>query len=131
MPNVASVQQYYEPAPIGPAMQYWVPASVHGLPITIPAGSQVSTNLIVSEGYTLIGAGVISTQAGAIKVQPYLDEAGTMSQAQSTQAITANALAMVSNNANSQPFMAFQILVTNTGSAPATLSNFGLLLQAR
>jgi hypothetical protein len=131
MTKVSSLQQFDDPSPIGPAMQYWVPASLHGMPTTIAASSQVSSAVIVSEGYGLIGAGVISTQAGTIKIQPYLDEAGTMPLTPVSLAITAGTLAVVNNTSTNAPFLSFQIIVTNSAASAATLSSFGLLLQAR
>jgi hypothetical protein len=131
VPKASSLFQFDTPAPVGPAMQYWVPASIHGLAATIPAGGQIATNVIVSEGYTLIGAGVISSQAGTIKIQPFLDEAGTMALAPSSSAVTAASLAVVNNAGSAVPFQSLQIIVTNSGASSAAISSFGLLLQAR
>jgi hypothetical protein len=117
---------------MGPALQFWVPAGTHNLPSIIPGSSQVTSALIVTQGYCLIGAAVTSSQAGAIKIQPFLDEAGTMALPVFTQALTAGAVAVVTNASQAPvPFQSVQVIITNSSTSTANLSGFGLLFQAR
>ena len=132
MPKSSSLQQFDDPSSIGPAMQFWVPAGTHNMPATIPGSSQVTSALIVTGGYGLIGAAVTSSQAGAIKIQPFLDDGGTMALPLITQALTAGAMAVVTNASSAPvPFQSVQIIITNSSASLANLSGFGLLLQAR
>ena len=116
----------------GGAMQVLVPASVHNLVGPIPLSSNINSNLIMSDGMQVVAVGVTSTKAGAINVQRYLDDAGTIKQgAVLTAALTANT-AQVLNITDGNPFASFTVQITNTdGSNAATLSNLGILLQGK
>lgn len=107
-----------------------VPATTHNLPATIAASGSVQSSLIVTEGFTLISAGVTSTQAGTMSIQRYLDAGGTVPQG---TAISVNLTANTAANLDvldGKPFASFMLTVTNSnGSNAATLSNFALLLQ--
>ena len=69
----------------GGAMQSLVPAAVHGLVATVPHGGSITSNLIFSDGMQVAAVGVTSTKAGAINVQRYLDDAGTIKQGRRLQ----------------------------------------------
>ena len=116
----------------GGAMQVLVPAAVHGLGTTVAKSGNILSNLVPSDGMQTGAVGVTSTQAGAINVQRYLDDAGTIPQgAALTAAITANAPAVL-NITDGNPFASFTAQITNTSSSTAaTLSNLGILLQGK
>jgi hypothetical protein len=116
----------------GGAMQALVPASVHGLVSTVPLSSSIISNLLFSDGMQLAAIGVTSTQAGAITVQRYLDDAGTIKQgAALTAALVANT-AQVVNITDGVAFATFTVNISNSsGSTAATLSNVGILLQGK
>jgi hypothetical protein len=133
MPYVLQKQMYFEPSPVGPAGQYVVTTAEHAMPSTCGAGATVYSNVIVSDGWTLIGAGVTSTQAGTITITTYLDQAGTIPIGTvSSQALVASTTAAVSNaSAAPVPFQSFKIGVSNSSGSSATLTGFNLLLQSR
>ena len=132
MPQVTSLGEIGNQVNPGPAMQALVPATVHGLGTAVTHSSSITSNLIFSDGYQIVAVGVTSTKAGAINVQRYLDDAGTIKQgAALTAALTANT-AQVLNVTDANPFASFTVNITNTdGSVDATLSNLGILLQAK
>lgn len=116
----------------GGAMQVIVPSSVHGLASTIPLSSNTISNLLFADGMQIGAVGVKSTKTGAINVQRYLDDAGTVPQgAALTAALTANTAAVV-NITDGLPFASFTVQITNTdGTNPATLTNLAILLQGK
>jgi hypothetical protein len=94
------------------------------------AGSWTS-NLISADGFRSIAAGVELTQAGTIKIQLYVDQAGNVPQG------TAVSTTLTANEANSvstydgAPFQSFTVTITNSsGSSAATVSDFVLLMNA-
>lgn len=131
MPKMTSPNDQGQHVNAGGAMQALVPAAVHGLPATVPAGNSVTSNPILSNGMQVGAIGVTSTQAGSITVQRYLDDAATIKQgAALTQAITANT-AGVLNITDGNPFASFTVNISNSGGVAASLSNLGILLQGK
>src|SRR5262245_24812 len=115
----------------GGAMQALVPANVHGLPNTVPASGSVISNPILSDGMQVGAVGVTSSQAGAINVQRYLDDAGLIKQGGVlTQALSASTPAVL-NITDGNPFASFTVQITNTAGSPANLTNLGILLQGK
>jgi hypothetical protein len=115
----------------GGAMQVLVPAAVHGLPSTVAASGHATSNPIYSDGMQVGAIGVTSTQTGAITVQRYLDDAGTVKQgAALTASLTANT-AQVLNITDGNPFASFTVDISNTGGSTATLTNLAILLQGK
>ena len=114
----------------GGSMQVLVPATVHALASTIPLSSNITSNLILSDGMKTVAVGVKSTKTGAINVQRYLDDAGLVPQgAALTTALAANTAAVL-NVTDGNPFASFTVNITNTdGAAAATLTNLAILLQ--
>ena len=118
---------------IGPAMQYQVPASVHGINIAnpIPHGGSASSEAIPSNGWQKIAVGVTSSKGGALSIQRYLDVAGTIpvGAAISTTLVAATANSVTATDG--VPFLSFIVTITNTdGSAAATLSDLAVLQQS-
>jgi hypothetical protein len=115
----------------GGAMQVLVPAAVHGLPATIAASGNVTSNLLFSDGMQVAAVGVTSSQGGTITVQRYLDDAGLIKQgAALTATYTANT-AQVLNITDGNPFASFTVNLSNTGGSTANLTNLGILLQGK
>lgn len=96
----------------------------------IAAGQSWQSGPLASDGYKDIAIGVTSSQAGQIIVQRYLDSACTVTQgAPISQALVAATPATV-NCVDGMPYAAFTVRINNTGGAPATLTNFAILLAA-
>jgi hypothetical protein len=115
----------------GGAMQILVPASLHGLPASVLAGNHVTSNPIFSDGMQAVAVGVTSTQAGAITVQRYLDDAGLIKQGAALTASLAANIAQVLNVTDGNPFASFTVDISNTGGSTANLTNVGILLQGK
>lgn len=114
---------------VGPAPQFTYPFSIHGLAATIPAGNNINSNIIKSEGNKFISVGLISSQAGVLSIQGYLDEAGIIPQG---APVTATLVAATANLVNYSPaaiFQSFKINVTNTGGSPANLTSVNIVVQ--
>ena len=98
---------------------------------TIAASGNITSNLIFSDGLQIVAVGVTSSQAGAINVQRYLDDAGTVKQgAALTAALIANT-AQVLNITDGNPFASFTVDISNTGGSTANLTNLAILLQGK
>jgi hypothetical protein len=121
----------YAPYAQWSARQAPIPATTHNLPASVPASGSVQTSLIVTEGYSLISAGVTASQNGAMSIQRYLDAGGTVPQGGALSvALTANSSANL-DILDGKPFASFILTITNTnGGSASNLSNFALLLQA-
>ena len=131
MPLIRSSQEVFPIECVGPAAQYLFSATDLGPAVgPVPAGGNVVSPVLICPGMKNIAVGVKSTQAGAINVQRFLDEAGTIPQgAVVTAALVANTQATLNVN-DGVAFASFTVQITNTGGSPATLSNFGVLAQA-
>jgi hypothetical protein len=112
-------------------LQAPVPQTTHNLATSIAASASASTSMIVTEGFTMISAGITASQNGTLSIQRYLDAGGTVVQgAAQTINLTANTAANL-DILDGKPFAAFTLTVTNaSGSSASNLSNFALLLQA-
>lgn len=120
----------YAPFAQWAAQQAPVPATTHNLPASIPANGSAQTSLIVTEGYTLISAGITSSQSGTVSIQRYLDVGGTVTQgAVVSVALSANNAANL-DVLDGKPFASFILKVTNGNGIAANITNFALLLQA-
>ncbi len=106
-----------------------VPATAHNLPASIAANGSAQTSLIVTEGFSLISAGITASQNGTMSIQRYLDAGGSVPQGAIVQvALTANAAANL-DVLDGKPFASFKLTVTNTAGAVSNLTNFALLVQ--
>jgi hypothetical protein len=115
----------------GGAMQSPIPAAVHGLPATIAASGNVTSNLIYSDGMQVAAIGVTSSQTGVITVQRYLDDAGTAKQGAALTANLTAATAQVLNITDGVAFASFTVNISNTGGSTANLTNLAILLQGK
>ncbi|RKR46309.1 hypothetical protein [Paraburkholderia sp. BL17N1] len=117
---------------LGPSLQAVISAAQLGLNAQVPASGQLQSAVLLSNGWKYFALGLKSTQAGAVTIQRFLDAAGTVAiGAPVTATLTANTAQTVSiGTADTLPFMSYQVTVTNTGGAAATLSNVAGLLQA-
>jgi hypothetical protein len=140
MPDVRSLEEAYAASQLGPASQHIVPATAtgeatqgHGLPGTVNATSTVTSNVIKAYGFTLIGAGCTLSQAGAIKIQLYLDDAGTIPMgAAVSQTLAAGVANAVQTTAGGPaPFRSFTVAIQNTSGSSATITNPVILCQSR
>ena len=130
MTTETSYRNTYAPLVQWAVQQAPVPQTVHNLPGTVPANGLVSTSLIVTEGFSMISAGLTSTQAGTLSIQRYLDAGGTVAQGPAlSTAITANT-AVNLDILDGKPFASFVLKITNSSSSVATIGNFALLTQA-
>ena len=106
-----------------------IPATVHNLPSSIAGSGSAQTSLIVTEGFSLISAGITASQAGAMSVQRYLDAGGTVTQGAPVQVtLTANTAANL-DVLDGKPFASFKLTVTNSSGSTSNLTNFALLVQ--
>jgi hypothetical protein len=107
-----------------------VPQSVHNVPASIAASSQVQSNLIATEGFSQIAVGVTASQAGTLSVQRYLDAGGTVVQGAALQTALVAGTAANLDIMDGKLFAAFRVTLTNSGGSTSNLTNFALLLQA-
>lgn len=114
----------------GPRLQVFYSDAAVGINPSVAAGGKTTSSLIATDGYTRIACGVTSSQGGALVIQRYLDDAGTVPQGAPLSVTLAAGVANVLNAVDGNPFASFTVEVTNSGSAAATLSNFGLLIEA-
>lgn len=107
-----------------------VPQTVHNLPSSIAASSQVQSSLIATEGFSLIAAGITASQAGVMSIQRYLDAGGTVTQGPAVQVSLAAGVAANLDILDGLIFAAIKLTVTNTSGSVSNLTNFALVLQA-
>jgi hypothetical protein len=141
MPIVGSKNMgtYWEPATAGPSLQ----ADLVGGPNfdstllgtlpttgTISAAGNWTSNVVQANGFKGIAMGAKSTQTGALNIQRYLDKAGLVPVGPVvTAALVANTAQWLTVN-DGIVFQSFTAQITNTGGSAATVTNFGLMLNA-
>ena len=127
--------QYWEPVGNGPValvdISAWPGLSPSGPPgATIAASGLYQSGVIPSNGFKAIGIGVLSSQAGTITIQRYLDAAGLVPVgAPIAPTITAGTPQWATVN-DGTPFRSFKFQISNSGTSAANISNFGCLLSA-
>lgn len=114
----------------GPVLQFVVPSATLSLASTILANSNINSNLILTNGFKYFGFGLISTQAGTVSIQRYLDAAGTIPQGNPVTGTLVASTALTVNSIDNDPFQSIKINISNSAGSTATLSNVILLLQA-
>ena len=120
---------FIEPFAVGPVMQA-VPVPQNAPPGTIAAAGTFDLGLMNSDGYKVLAVGATLSNAGSIVVQRYIDPNGTVPQgAAVTGALVATTAAILNIN-DGLPFATFDVKIVNGGSTGATLTNFGMLLNA-
>lgn len=107
-----------------------VPAATHNLPASIAASGAAQTSLIVTEGFTLISAGITASQNGSMSIQRYLDAGGTVPQGAAVSVSLAANTAANLDVLDGKPFASFILTVTNSSGSASAIGNFALLLQA-
>lgn len=130
MPQVITHDDTHEWVDVGPKLQKFLTAADIGLSTSIAASGTNLSNLIVSNGYGAFAVGVTSSQAGTLTIQRYLDAEGTIAQGAPLTASLTAATSAVVNATDGVPFGSFMVSVSNSGTATATLTNAGVLLQA-
>lgn len=131
MSNPISHEDVHPWADVGPVAQVLLSAAIHGIVATVPHSGSLVSNLIQSNGYKQIAVGCTSTKAGAVSIQRYLDKAGTIVQGAAVAGTLVAVTALNVNVNDGLPFQSFKVTITDTdGAVDATLSNFGILLQA-
>jgi hypothetical protein len=123
--------EYIQPRSVGPVM-LTTPlfATNNGPPATIAASGAWDSGILTGDGYKALSAGVTSTQAGAITITRYIDQAGTVQQGAAASTTLVASTAAVVNVTDGLPFASFRIRVTNTGGSTATISGFAALMAA-
>ena len=127
--------QYWEPVGNGPValvdLSAWPGLSPSGPPgATIAASGSYQSGVIPSNGFKAIGIGVLSSQAGAITIQRYLDAAGLVPVgAPIAPTITAGTPQWATVN-DGTPFRSFKFQISNSATSVANISNFACLLSA-
>lgn len=121
--------QFIQPFAVGPVMQ--TTPIIPTPPTTIAATSSWSSGVLPSDGYKALAIGVTSTQAGAIDVTRYIDAAGTIAldNPALTKALLASTAAVLTVT-DGLPFASFVVTVTNTSASAATVTGFGILMNA-
>jgi len=106
-----------------------VPQSAHNLPASIAASGSAQTSLIVTEGFTLISAGITASQNGTLSIQRYLDAAGTVPQGAAVSVVITASTAANLDVLDGKPFASFKLTVTNASGSVSNITAFALLLQ--
>lgn len=119
------------PNDAGPCVQAFLDPAGLGLATSVPASGQVQSAVIPTNGFRTFAFGLQSTQGGSVSVQRYIDAAGTIPQGAPLTATLTAGVAAVVNATDGAPCQSMQVTVSNTGTSAATLSNVGLLAQAR
>lgn len=123
--------QYWEPFAQGPVAQADLSQTIQpALPATIAAGGNYTSSVLASDGFKAIAAAVLSSQAGAISIQRFVDVAGTLPQGAAISATITGGTAQVVNSNDGLPFQSFTIEITNTSGSVANITKFALLLNA-
>lgn len=128
--NQVFTHQYCD---VGPTLQVFLNGSstALGLAATIPESSNINSNVINCNGYKSFSFGVTSSQAGALSIQRYIDQAGTIAIGSAITGSISAATPLTVNNHDGVPFGSLQINITNTsGSTTANLTGVLLLLQS-
>lgn len=103
------------------------------LATTVPDGATITSNLILSCGYKIIGIGIIADQDGVLSVQRYLSSDNTIKQDGGVPFVmnfTANTNANTLNIVDDKPFQSFTVAISNSSGSLMTISRFILILQA-
>ncbi|MHB1266294.1 MAG: hypothetical protein ACYCY2_01680 [Acidithiobacillus ferriphilus] len=130
MPEAISHQDTHDFVDCGPKLQKLLTAVNIGLATSVAASGNNTSAPVLSNGYSSFAVGVTSSQAGTLTVQRYLDQGATIPQGAALTATLTAATAAVVNATDGVPFGSFTVSVSNTGTAAATLTNTGVLLQA-
>lgn len=132
MPRQFAGGEYDKIAARGPRAEY-VPTEelLSQIPASIAASSNWTSELISADGFYDFVLGLKSSQAGAINMLRYIDDAGTvvLDGTAPTQALTANTAAVFIEQ-DGKPYASFKIQITNTGASAATISNVAALMSA-
>lgn len=125
-----SYNQTFAPFANWATRQAPVPATVHNVPSSVAGSSSVQSSLIVTEGFSLISAGVTASQAGTMSIQRYLDAGGTVTQGAAVQVPLITSTAANLDVLDGKPFASFKLTIANSSGSTSNLTNFSLLLQA-
>ena len=120
---------FIQPFAVGPVMQA-LPIPQVATPGTIAASGTYDAGLMPSDGYKLLAGGATLSNAGSIAVQRYININGTVPQgAAVTAALTAGAPGILNVN-DGASFASFDVKIINSVATVATLTDFGMLLNA-
>lgn len=101
----------------------------NAFPTSIAVSGSWVSGYVPFQDLNAVSVSVKSTQAGELTVQRYLDNAGTIPiDAPASAAISAGTIATVSIN-DGLAATSFQVEITNTGGATATISDTAIILQ--
>jgi hypothetical protein len=134
MPRQLSTEEYQPIVAHGPKAGYVPDALIADLQDAglIAADGDYTSPLFSADGYYDVVVALTSSQAGAINLLRYVDDAGAvlLDVTAPTQALTA-ATPAVLVVLDGKPFASYQVQVTNSsGSTAATLSNIAALTSA-
>ena len=100
-------------------------------PETIAASGTYQTGIIAIIGYPGIGIACQLTQVGSISVQRYLDAAGTIPTGSAiTATLTANTLGVANITNDGVAWLSYQVTITSSGGATATVTTFAMTASA-
>jgi hypothetical protein len=133
MPRQSSANEYSLIVSHGPRAEYVPAALIAELKAiaSIAASGNYTTALYSADGYYDLVVALTSSQAGAINLLRYVDDAGTvlLDATAPTQAlVAATPAALVEVDA--KPYASFKVQITNTGASAATLSAIAALQSA-
>lgn len=88
------------------------------LAVSVPISGNVTSGVILSNGWLAFSLGLTSSQTGSISIQRYLDLAGTVAQgAAITAALTAATPAVANVTNDGKPWATMIITVANTSAS--------------
>jgi hypothetical protein len=135
MPKVSQTtgfdeSEYFPIGARGPVAQFF-PAEVPPTPLAATGGGATWTSdVIPTDGFKAVAAGVTAARAGTLAITRYIDEAGLVLLDVTSVVLAAAVPNAVAIN-DGKAFGSFKIVITNTDSAgTSALTNFACQMQA-
>ncbi len=131
--------QYWEPVANGPVAQIDLMSSPGLIGPTLPTTGTIAatsgtwvSGVIATDGFKSLSVGATSNQSGGtISIQRYIDRAGVVPVGAPivSGAFSAGVGQFASVN-DGVAFQSFKITIANTAGSAATITNFGIVLNA-
>jgi hypothetical protein len=133
MPRMTSAGEYINPSAQGPYLES-VPVLAPALPASLPAFGGADTytsNLMSADGFYQIVVALTAARAGMLKVQRYVDDAGTVPINAGDQVTLAAGIGSILTVSDGKPFASYKVIIQNTDAGGASaLSGFAILQTA-